>query len=231
MNYFIWMEEEARGPVDENAILEMLRHGSVTPQTLLSAEGSQDGWLPLEDVFPADLYPVATSSPPEVGATVPAGVPSASPANGGIPVGVPIQPPPPQGSLATAAATAVPPQHRSAPANPNAAPPAGPSLPSTPPYDRPPLLRAVMKWMVISWSLVCLLGLGGCFFTSLLAGADASRQHETAGAVATLIGFTMSIVGWAVIWVLVAIPCLAIWMVSKREPTSSPMPRRSRRRP
>jgi len=57
MKYLIWHEDRPQGPFDENAILDLLKQGTVTRETLLSPEGGQDGWFPLQEVFPPDLFP------------------------------------------------------------------------------------------------------------------------------------------------------------------------------
>ena len=83
------------------------------------------------------------------------------------------------------------------------------------------VLHKVMRSMVIAWSVVCFLGLGGCVVTSFITAATTpipeGQSSDTFRGGVSLIGIIMSILGWLVIWVLVAVPCATIYMVSKKK--------------
>ncbi|HOF49500.1 MAG: DUF4339 domain-containing protein [Verrucomicrobia bacterium] len=50
MNYFLWIDEQQKGPFEKEQILVMLRDGSITKQTLCFPEsvvGDDGDWNPL----------------------------------------------------------------------------------------------------------------------------------------------------------------------------------------
>jgi uncharacterized membrane protein len=78
-----------------------------------------------------------------------------------------------------------------------------------------------MRSMVIAWSILCVLGLGGCVATTLITVATSTvpegSNPQTYHGGFFLIGIIMSVLWWAVVWVLVAVPCATIYMVSKKK--------------
>jgi hypothetical protein len=84
-----------------------------------------------------------------------------------------------------------------------------------------PVLYQVMRSMVIAWSIVCILGLGGCVATTLTTTTTSTvpegSNPETYHGGFFLIGIIMSVLWWAVVWVLVAVPCATIYVVSKKK--------------
>jgi hypothetical protein len=86
--------------------------------------------------------------------------------------------------------------------------------------QKPLSLRLVMKWVVISWSVICLAGLGGCSLLSFESGAQYQQTHpwelDSANTV-TVTSIFMSIIGWLVVWAVISAPCVVIWHMSKKE--------------
>lgn len=81
-------------------------------------------------------------------------------------------------------------------------------------------LAKVMRSMVIAWTILCVLGMGGCVATTFISASSGTvpygQDAESFRGGVTLIGLILSAVGWLGIWILVAIPCATIYVVSKK---------------
>lgn len=79
-----------------------------------------------------------------------------------------------------------------------------------------PVLYKVMRSMVIAWTLFCILGMGGCSLVSFLNGTDAQNKGTEPGLV-IIFGLIGSAIWWLFVWIIVAVPCATIYMVSKKK--------------
>lgn len=94
-----------------------------------------------------------------------------------------------------------------------------PAAPAANRQFKPLTLAEIMKWVVIGWTVLCAVGFGWGFMSVLRANVmmPPAYGNEDMRSFALLIALIMGAAMWFGIWALIAVPSLAIWLVSKKK--------------